>query len=189
MRRISVVGTSGSGKSTVARELAQALELPLTELDALFWLPGWVERPREEFAAAVTAVAAGDRWVIEGNYASRVQPLVWDRADTVVWLNLPRHTVMRQLVWRTVKRIVTRQELWDGNYERWENFFSRDPANSILVWAWTHYASDRARYSSAMTDPAHAHLEFIRLTSRRAARRLIAEAVRTRAGRPAPPPR
>lgn len=90
MQRISVVGTSGSGKSTLARELARALDAPVVELDALHWLPGWAERPDEEFAVAVAQAAAGERWVIDGNYSKLVQPLVWDRADTVVWLDLPR---------------------------------------------------------------------------------------------------
>lgn len=184
MQRISVVGTSGSGKSTLARELARALDAPVVELDALHWLPGWAERPDEEFAVAVAQAAAGERWVIDGNYSKLAQPLVWDRADTVVWLDLPRRTVMRQVVWRTIKRVAGRQELWDGNYERWRNFFSLDPYESVIAWAWTRYTPGRERYAAAMADPANAHLRFVRLPSRRAARRLVAQAVRDRAGRP-----
>jgi adenylate kinase family enzyme len=176
VQRISVVGTSGSGKSSVARELAAALGAPYVELDALHWLPGWVERPREEFAELAQEAAAGEFWVIDGNYSKIAQPLVWDRADTVVWLDLPRRTVMRQVLWRTIKRVTGRQELWDGNYERWRNFFSLDPYESVIAWAWTTYTRNKERYAAAATDPANAHMTFIRLTSRRAARRLISEA-------------
>jgi adenylate kinase family enzyme len=177
MQRISVVGTSGSGKSTLARALAGALDAPLVELDELHWLPGWVERPTEEFAALVAEGVTGERWVIDGNYSNVAQPLVWGRADTVVWLDLPRRTVMRQIVWRTIRRVACRTELWDGNYERWRNIFTLDPYESVIVWAWTRYGPGRERYTAAMADPVNAHLEFIRLTSRRAARRLISEAV------------
>jgi adenylate kinase family enzyme len=72
VQRVSVVGTSGSGKSILARELARALDVPVVELDALHWLPGWAERPDEEFAAAVAQAAAGERWVIDGNYSKGV---------------------------------------------------------------------------------------------------------------------
>jgi hypothetical protein len=87
-------------------------------------------------------------------------------------------------VWRTIKRVTRRQELWDGNYERWRNFFSLDPYESVIAWAWTRYTRNKERYGAAATDPANAHMTFIRLPSRRAARRLVARAVRDRAGRP-----
>jgi len=47
MQRINVVGTSGSGKTTVARRAAEALGVPFVELDALHWEPGWQEAPDE----------------------------------------------------------------------------------------------------------------------------------------------
>lgn len=182
-----MVGVSGSGKSSLATALAVALDVPRVELDALFWLPGWVERPGDEFTALVSEAVAADRWVVDGNYSRVAQPLVWARADTVVWLDLPRRTVMRQIVLRTLRRVITRTELWDaaGNRERWQNFFSRDPQKSIIAWAWTRYPLTRQRYAAAMTDPARAQLNFIRVTSRAAARRLVAQAAAS-TGRPAP---
>ena len=70
---------------------------------------------------------------------------MWQRADTVAWLDLPRHLVMRRLLWRTARRVMTRQELWNGNREHWRAFFSLDPEQSILVWAWTTHARNQAR--------------------------------------------
>ncbi len=104
VRRVSVVGVSGAGKSTVARELSVILGVPRLELDGVFHQPGWEPLPDEEFRRAVAAEAAADGWVIDGNY-STVRPLVWARADTVVWLDLPKVTVMRQVVWRTLRRV------------------------------------------------------------------------------------
>jgi adenylate kinase family enzyme len=84
-QRISVVGTTGSGKTTVARQISGCLKLPYIELDALYWDENWtgVSDPifRERFISAVRA----EQWVIDGNY-SRIRSLVWDRADTVVYL-------------------------------------------------------------------------------------------------------
>jgi adenylate kinase family enzyme len=83
VRRISVVGISGSGKSRLARELAEILAVPHIELDAIFHQADWVPLPDEQFSARVEAAAAGDGWVIDGNYHSRVGAVVWRRADTV----------------------------------------------------------------------------------------------------------
>jgi adenylate kinase family enzyme len=94
VRRVSVVGNSGSGKSTVAAALAAALGVPHLELDGVFHQPGWEPLPADSFRAVVAAAVAGDGWVLDGNY-SAVRDLVWARADTVVWLDLPRRTVMR----------------------------------------------------------------------------------------------
>ena len=110
--------------------------------------------------------------MIDGNY-SDVRPLVWRRADTVVWFDLSRATVMRQLVLRTIGRITSKAELWNGNKERWRNFFSLNPEQSVIAWAWTKHAVNRQRYRAAALDPANAHLTFIRVASRADARRLV----------------
>src|SRR4051794_13399658 len=112
MQRVSVVGNSGSGKSTFARALAVKLDVPYIELDAIFHLPDWVELPPDEFRAAVADRAAGDAWVIDGNY-NVVREAVWARADTVAWLDYPRSLVLRRVVTRTVRRAATREELWN----------------------------------------------------------------------------
>jgi adenylate kinase family enzyme len=177
VRRVSVVGCSGSGKSTLAGELAHVLGGAHLELDGVFHQPGWVPLPEDEFRRVVAAATDVDCWVMDGNY-SAVRPLVWARADTVVWLDLPKRTVMRQVVWRTLRRGVTRQELWNGNRESLRNFLTWDPKESVISWAWHNHAKYRDRYGAAAADPAYAHLTFIRLTSRRAITRFLTEAAR-----------
>ena len=174
VRRVSVVGTSGSGKSTLASQLAETLGVPHLELDAVHHQPDWEPLPTDEFRRVVAARAAAGGWVIDGNYG-RVRDLVWARADTVVWLDLPKRTVMRQVVWRTLRRVALRRELWNGNRERWQNFFTWNPEQSVISWAWHKHAGDRARYAAAATDPANAHLRFIRLASNRDIARFLAE--------------
>lgn len=175
MMRVSIVGNSGSGKSTLARALAAALDVPNVELDGIFHQPGWQPLPTEEFRARVDALTDAPGWVVDGNY-SAVRDLVWQRADTIVWVDPPRRTVMRQIVWRTFRRAAFRKELWNGNRERWRNMFTRDPNESVIAWAWHRDAVYRARYSAAGDDPAWQHLRFVPVRSRADARALLARA-------------
>lgn len=162
-----MVGNSGSGKSWLARRLAERLGLPYLELDALNHQPGWVPLPREELRAAVGQITSGPGWVVDGNYSVVREDLVWPRADTVVWLDLSRPAVARQVTGRTLARLLTRRQLWNGNRETWRNILSRDPAQSIILWSWTRHRHYRDRYRAAMRDPRWAHLRFVRLRSRR----------------------
>jgi adenylate kinase family enzyme len=175
MRRVSVVGNAGSGKSTLGRALAARLGVPHVELDGIYHQPGWTPLAEEELVRRVGEAAAGDGWVIDGNYTA-VRPLIWARADTVVWLDLPRRTVMRRIIWRTVRRVISRAELWNGNKEPWQNLVRRDPEASVIAWAWHKHAVYRERYAAAARDPAWAHLRFVRVTSRRDVRALLGSA-------------
>ena len=155
-----MVGNSGSGKTTLARELAAALGIPHLELDSVFHQPGWQPLDDTEFRRRVSEFTSADEWVVDGNY-SAVRDIVWSRADTVIWLDPPRHRVMRRLVWRTLRRMATGAELWNGNRERWRYLFSRE--ESILWWAWTNDRPCRAKFLAAQADPANARLSFRRL--------------------------
>jgi adenylate kinase family enzyme len=164
-RRVSVLGNSGSGKSTLARRAADRLGVPYIELDALFHLPGWTERPLDEFKALIVERTSGDGWVVDGNYRLANSDVVWPRADTLVWLDLPRRRVMRQVVGRTIRRTITREELWNGNRERLSSLWQADPTRSIIRWSWTQHDKYRERYAAAETDPQFAHLTVVRLRS------------------------
>ncbi len=136
--RVLVAGTSGAGKSTLAARLAGVLGLEYVEIDGLFHGPGWV--PREEFMQDVERFAARLAWVTEWQYHT-ARPLLAERADLLVWLDYPRHVVMRRVVARTVRRRVANEELWNGNREQglWRIFVDRE---HIIRWAWrTHSAT------------------------------------------------
>jgi adenylate kinase family enzyme len=174
VRRISVVGSSGAGKSTLARAIANRLDLPYIELDAFMHQPGWQPRPDAEFMDEVDRATSGAGWVVDGNYRRFViEGPVWKRADTVVWLDLPKRTVMRQVIARTVRRAATREVLWNGNREPLSNFVSRDPDDNIILWTWVKYDEFVRRYADAMADPRWHDLTFVRLRSHAEARRLI----------------
>lgn len=173
--RVSVIGCPGSGKSTLARQLAQRLGVDALELDSEFHQPGWTPRPADEFLDVVRRYTAGDQWVLDGNYRA-VQPLVWEQADTVVWLDLPRPVVLGRLVPRTVHRVLTRQELWNGNRERVGNLTSLDPSRSIIAYAIRQHAAYLVRYAEAMADPAYSHVHWHRLTTSAQVREFLATA-------------
>jgi adenylate kinase family enzyme len=175
VRNVSMVGVSGSGKSTLGRELATRLAVPYAELDAVFHQPEWTPLPEEDFRRRVSAFASGNGWVIDGNY-SAVLPLVWEHADTVVWLDPPRRTVMRRIIWRSLRRVAGRTELWNGNRERWRNLLTWDERESVISWAWHHHPIYRQRYAAAARDPRYAHLTFHRIATRADASQLLASA-------------
>ena len=111
--RVVVVGTSGSGKTTVARELAAILGVTHVELDALNWDAGWVDlnqTNREVFLRRVKEAVAGDAWVVDGNYTSS-RDLVWPKATAVVWLDYPLWLNLWRMAKRTIPRIVTKEPL------------------------------------------------------------------------------
>ena len=164
MRRVSIVGSPGSGKTTVGRHLAERLGVAHVELDAIFHQPGWTDLDPDEFRRRVAAVISGDGWVVDGNYTT-VRDLVWARADTVVWLDLPRRLVMRRVVLRTLRRALTRQALWNGNREPLSNFYRLHPERNIIRWAWVMHPRYIDRYGAAMADETASHLRFIRLRS------------------------
>lgn len=171
MRRVVVVGTTGSGKTTMARRIAERLRLPHVELDALHWEPHWTEAPREVFRARVDAALRGEAWVVDGNY-SQVRDIVWGRADTVVWLDYPLWLILWRLLWRTTRRMIARETLWNGNRETLRGaFFSR---NSLFVWALQTYRRRRRDYPRLLAGPEYARLGVVPLRSPRQAARWLA---------------
>jgi adenylate kinase family enzyme len=170
MQRVLVVGTSGSGKTTVAEGLARTIGVPHIELDELYWEPNWEPADHDVFRDRVEAATASEAWVVCGNYYSSMIDVTWPRADTVVWLDLPRHTVIRRIVLRTAGRVLSREPLWNGNVETLRGSMARE---SIVRWAWSSFPRNRERYSEMITDPKWQHLQWIRLRTPAEVRRFL----------------
>jgi len=166
MQRIIIVGDTGSGKTTLAQQLAKKLGFSYTDLDDLFHLPGWKERPTEEFRALVDVATQGEKWVVAGNYFSKTQGITWPRADTLIYLDMPFTTNFWQLFKRTWRRSHSGEAICNGNRETFaKQFLTKD---SILLWFLRKWRGTRKRYGDIFANPeAYPHLKFIRLQSYR----------------------
>lgn len=156
MQRVLVVGSGGSGKSTVAREVGARLGLPVVHLDRHFWRAGWVETPRDEWAEVVSALVAAERWVMDGNYSGKID-LRLARADAVVLLDLPRLLCLTRVLRRWSRyRGSTRPDMTPGCPERLDWAF--------VHWIWAYPRQPRQRILTAVHD-AGADDRLIRLRS------------------------
>jgi len=165
MQRVAIVGCSGGGKSTLARALGEHLGLPVVHLDTLFWKPGWVESPLDEFRPRVEAAAGEDRWVIEGNFTS-ASALRFARADTVVWIEPP----VPLCLWRAIRRVLfnygrTRADLAPGCPERFDLAFYR------YIWSWNRVTRPKMERALAEFAPG---ARLVRLPSDAAKQRFMA---------------
>lgn len=159
--RVLVAGTSGSGKTTLAVRIAAVLGVPHVEIDALFHGSDWTPRPT--FEADVRRFSAQPEWVTEWQYGS-VRGLLGERADLLVWLDLPRSVVMRQVVRRTLTRRLRRQRLWNENTEPplWTVLTHRD---HIVRWAWNTHHESGTRVGTLLLQ--RAELTVVQLRDRR----------------------
>lgn len=162
-RRILVAGASGAGKTTLARRIAEASGLPFQEIDALFHGPDWTPRP--SFVDDVERFTAQPGWVIEWQYPG-VQPMLAERAQLLVFLDYRRARVMRQVAWRTARRRLRREELWNRNIEAPLHTVFTDPEH-IVRWAWKTHGTRRALVDDAAAQ--HPHLAVVRLRNPREA--------------------
>jgi adenylate kinase family enzyme len=163
--RAAVVGITGSGKTTLARRLARQLHIPHVELDALFWGPQWTARPPEVFQVLTAEALRGEAWTADGNY-SRVRPIVWGRANVLIWLDYRLPLILWRLTVRIWQRFFTQEELWNGNRERlWPHYFSRD---SLYLWAFKTYRRHRQQFTETIQLPEYAHLQVLRFKTPRA---------------------
>jgi adenylate kinase family enzyme len=173
VRRVSVTASaSGSGKTTVGKQLAERLGVPFVELDALVHGPGWTEIPDDGLRALVEPIVAGDGWVIDGGYRRKVGDLVLARADTVVWLDLPIRVWLPRLLRRTFRRMGGKETLWNENKETFRGaFWGRD---SLFGYALRAHFDRRRRYPVEL-----AAYPVIRLRTQAEIDRFVHDAART----------
>ncbi|MCH2179339.1 MAG: hypothetical protein MK106_11100 [Mariniblastus sp.] len=164
IKRVNVIGTSGSGKSTFSQALAELLELPYIEMDRLYWGPQWAETADEIFFPKVEAVTEQANWVLDGNY-SQTTSIKWRQVQLVVWLDLSFYRTLCRVTGRCVKRSLKKTEIWPetGNRETLgKAFLSRE---SVILWAITSYWRNRRRYARVINAREYASIWFVRLRS------------------------
>jgi adenylate kinase family enzyme len=159
-KRIIVVGTTGSGKTTLASNLCQLLNIPHIELDALYWEENWQQSSDAAFVEKVNLAMAeaGELWIIDGNYRL-TRALVWPLADTVIWLDYPLWLIYWRLFRRSVKRIITREKLWNENQESiYSQFLAED---SLFAWAKETHKLRRETYRQIIANDEFPHLRYL----------------------------
>ena len=148
MERILIIGCGGAGKSTLARQLGEKLELPVVHLDKLFWKPGWVEESFEEFDRKLAIELEKTRWIMDGNF-NRTMPQRLSKCDTIIYLDFSRWACL----WGVVRRIITtygtvRPDMGDGCPERFDLNFLR--------WVWNYNRDKRQRNYRLLNEATHA---------------------------------
>lgn len=137
MKKILVIGSGGAGKSTFAKRLGELLKINVIHLDRLYWKPGWVEPPKDEWAATVEEIINRDAWIMDGNYSGTLERRL-AACDTVIFLDLPPHIC----IWRVFKRVMqyrhtTRPDMAEGCHERFSLQF--------LLWVWSYRRRSRPK--------------------------------------------
>lgn len=130
MKRVWIIGASGSAKTTLAQRLSERLNATFVDLDELNWRPNWNLAPEDEFLAALEEALKEERWVVAGNY-SQTQARFLHLADTVVWLDYSLPVVLLRQLKRTFRRMAKHEACCNGNYESLRRTFSRD---SVVLW-------------------------------------------------------
>ena len=170
-QRIHIIGASGAGKTTLGGTIAGQLGLPFTDLDDLWWSPGWVGAGHEELQGRLAPLAAAPRWVVAGNYFASTERVLWPRLQWLIAIDLPLGLLTRRLLWRTVRRGLTGEPCCNGNREQLHRLWHRE---GVLRYTWRHWAARHARFARLADEPALAHVQVTRLSHPGDAARLLA---------------
>lgn len=140
-QRILVYGVTGSGKSTLCRELGEAMDLPWHWVDDLIWEPGWVQSPVDVQRERIAGICAGQQWILDSAYATWIDiPL--ESVQLIVCLDYPRWASFTRLLRRTFRRAMNQSVVCNGNIETLRRTLSRD---SILIWHFKSFRRKRER--------------------------------------------
>lgn len=165
-RRIIVIGTTSSGKSTLAQRISARLGLKFIELDALYWQPNWTPAALEDFRASVTIAIRSEGWVVAGNYHV-VRDLIWPRAEAIVWLDYSFPVVFWRLLTRTIRRSWIREELWNGNRENFWHHLKLWSDESLFHWLFKTYWRRKREIPMLLALKEHRHLKLFHFKSPR----------------------
>ena len=158
--RIIVIGTTSSGKSTLAKQLAEQIQAEFIDLDSLHWEPNWVEAPDALFRKRVEKATSSQVWVVAGNYHV-VRDIIWLRAEAIIWLDYPFHIVFWRLLTRTIRRVVTREKLFSGNVENGWMHLKLWSQESLFHWLFKTYWRRKREYPILFALPENTYLQVI----------------------------
>lgn len=159
-QRVVVIGTTSSGKSTLAKGLADRIRARYIDLDDLHWEPNWQEAPLDVFRERVRTATNSNVWVVAGNYRI-VRDLVWPRAQAIIWLDYPFPIVFWRLIKRTLYRTITKEKLFAGNVESLRTQLRVWSQDSLVNWLFKTYWRRKRETPLLLALPEYAHLTLL----------------------------
>jgi adenylate kinase family enzyme len=163
MTKIVIIGSSSSGKTTLAKNISKKLDIDHQEARLFFWEENWKESKLEVFRERVNNFTNNDKWITDGNFASSVSDIVWARADTIIWLDYSLSRTLIQFFLRSIRRSFSGEELWHGNRETlWNSIFR---PKSLFLWIITNYKRNRKRFLLLISSKKYPHISFLHFKS------------------------
>jgi hypothetical protein len=164
IRRIVVVGTTGSGKTSFAARLAHLCQIPHIEIDAMYWRPKWTHASEEELRGLIDRATSAPAWIVDGNYGI-CRDIVWGRAQALVWLDYPLWTTFWRLFFRTMKRSLSQELLWGNNYENLWSQLKLWSNDSLFTWLFKTHGRHKRQFPPLFVSPQFSHLQIYHFKS------------------------
>ena len=142
-KKISIIGASGSGKTSLGKALSNKFGYPMLDVDDIYWLPGWIKAEDSIIREKLKRHLSQEEWIVTGNATTLSRELIWPNIDVLVWLDFP----LRTLLWRGFKRgihcLIFSKEICNGNFETLERFLGK---KSILLWIYSTFNRRKQEY-------------------------------------------
>jgi len=149
--RYYIIGTSGTGKSTLAKNISQQQNIPHIELDFYRFKENWIKRPDQELYTIITQKTASNDWVVCGNESGELRDHLMNKATHIIWLDYPFYLIFYRVFVRTMRRIFLKEKSCGGNQETfYMQFFTKD---SIFLWILKTYYKRKKRYTPMLSCP------------------------------------
>lgn len=158
--RIVIIGTTGTGKSTLGERLAERFDLRAVDLDALHWEPNWQPAQLDVFRARVIEATSSGRWVVAGNYSS-VRDLLWSNAEVIIWLDYPLLLIFGRLWNRTWRRWWHNELLWGTNRENMWHHLKLWSEESLFHWLFKTYWRRKREFPQLLALREYSHLKVL----------------------------
>ena len=161
-KKIIIIGSSSTGKSTLALAISKKLKIPHQELDAFYWEENWTRANTEQFRQRVEQFTNQTHWVLDGNFQI-ARDLIWPQATHIIWLDYNLPIILYRFFIRSIRRSLFKEKLWNNNRETiWGSMICKD---SLFLWILKTYKRNKKNFSQLLEEKSYPQARFIRLKS------------------------